>query len=653
MIPYFNNSGPCFELFSAATDVTKYWKTKGKFSKEFEPHTKSYIYYLHFGGVSSISSPIDERRSLQINNSCLLFQFIVFNNKSFSIEVCVRDKTDTKRRFNITTSIKEIESKSLYIKIPFINYPMNIWTNLLIDFSSLVQHYFKTQSFKTIESIHVTGNLKIRKIYSLRTKEEPIIKSIDMGKSIPLVNLLLSENGSVINANIKIAGMNHVNVNTVNIDSKSIQNKTNKKKGSPSPPPVPSNHNKYSTTSDIMVNRHKQIYSKRNIKEQNNSKNKMDENRQFIGQLKGLPKAPKLVDDMKYKNGQNAFKKFMNNININEEESNSNNFNSSNNNNNINNNSNNNTMKNNFVDKKSLGKYMQSQKNKKRNKSNNPLVRPKLNKKTEKSEIREEKLEKPEKKIININTNPKIQNKKVEKNNNTKDKNKEINIELNNNNNYNININYHNVKEKEIILEDYSPDSKAENKFKFNNIPLGNSLLNNNNKIKTKEEEKESNIIPDKNPTNKFSNTNMLLESGLDIKNIPIYDSIEEVAEWQGGDWNTAQEKGVGDKLIRLDNTKKIEKNNNNINIDDEDILEFGNLEKKETYRPYTPPIEELVQVNPNKMKGDSNMKVSLDKKNSLKSTKTFKNYENLIYIEEKGLLFDPLTNKYYDIKAK
>ena len=145
----------------------------------------------------------------------------------------------------------------------------------------------------------------------------------------------------------------------------------------------------------------------------------------------------------------------------------------------------------------------------------------------------------------------------------------------------------------------------------------------------------------------------MLLESGLDIKNIPIYDSIEEVAEWQGGDWNTAQEKGVGDKLIRLDNTKKIEKNNNNINIDDEDILEFGNLEKKETYRPYTPPIEELVQVNPNKMKGDSNMKVSLDKKNSLKTTKTFKNYENLIYIEEKGLLFDPLTNKYYDIKAK
>ena len=662
MIPNFNNNGPCFELFSSAAEIIKYWKFRGKYSKEFEPHSKSNIYYLHFGGVSNISTPIDEKHSLQINNSCLLFQFMLFNTKSFSIEICVRDKTDTKRRFNLTSSVKEVESKSLYIKIPFIDYPMYIWTNLIVDLNSLIQQYFKTQTFKTIDSIHITGNLKIRKIFSLRTKDEPILKTIDMGKSVPSVNLLFTEKGNILNTNIKIIGINNTHINTVNIDSKSIQNKSNinnnnNKKRSPSPFIDNSTHNnKYSTASDITPNKFKQIYAKKNNVQHgsktniNNIKkesitNKINENKKFI---QNLPDITKLTNNIKYKKGKTVIKKIAGSSN--EEGNNSNNIININNINNINNNA----IKNNFVEKnKSLGKYIQNQKNnKKRNKSNNPLVRPKLNKKTEKSEIREEKLEKPEKKIVNINTNPKIQNKKQEKNNLTKDKNKEINIELNNNNNYNINLNYHNAKEKEIILEDYSPDSKAENKFKFNNIPLGNSLLNNNNKINIKEEEKESNIITDKNPTNKFSNTNMLLESGLDIKNIPIYDSIEEVAEWQGGDWNNAQEKGVGDKLIRLDNTKKIEKKNN-INIDDEDILEFGNLEKKETYRPYTPPIEELVQVNPNKMKGDSNMKVSLDKKNSLKSTKTFKNYENLIYIEEKGLLFDPLTNKYYDIKAK
>ena len=666
MIPNFNNNGPCFELFSAAADVIKYWKIRGKYSKEFEPHSKSNIYYLHFGGVSNMSTPINEKHSLQINNSCLLFQFILFNFKSFSIEICVRDKTDTKRRFNLTSSVKEVESKSLYIKIPFIDYPMYIWTNLIVDLNSLIQHYFKTQTFKTIDSIHITGNLKIRKIFSLRTKDEPIIRSIDMGKSLPSVNLLFTEKGNVLNTNIKIIGINNTHINTVNIDSKSIQNKSNinnNKKRSPSPFNDNSTHNnKYSTASDITPNKFKQIYAKKN-KEQHGSKtninninlninnikkesitNKINENKKFI---KDLPDITKLTNNIKYKKGKTVIKKIV--LNSNEEGNNSNNII---NNNNISN-TNNNEIKNNFVDKnKSLGKYIQNQKNnKKRNKSNNPYIRPKMNKKSENSEIKEKKFEKKcENLNANTNTNTKVSNKNTLSNNKINQKeNNEIIID-----------NYHQAKEKEIILEDYnSPEAKAENKFKFNNIPLGNSLLY-KNQTKSKEEEKEiyidkkpSNNI-NNNPNNKFSNTNMLLESGIDIKNIPIYDSIEEVAEWQGqgaNDLNNIQGEGVANKIIRLDNTKKVEKVNNN--IDDDDLLEFGSLERKESYRPYTPPIEELVQVNPNRMKGDSNMKMSLDKKSTLKSNKTLKNYENLVYIEEKGLLYDPLTNKYYDIKAK
>ena len=659
MIPNFNNNGPCFELFSSAADIIKYWKIKGKYSKEFEPHTKSNVYYLHFGGVSNISTPIDEKHSLQINNSCLLFQFILLNVKSFSIEICVRDKTDTKRRFNLTTSVKEVESKSLYIKIPVIDYPMYIWTNLIVDLNSLLHFYFKTQTFKSIDSIHITGNLKIRKIFSLRTKDEPIIKAVDMGKSIPLVNLLFTEKGNVLNTTIKILGINSTHINTVNIDSKLIEKKSNNnKKGSPSP--INENHNKYSTASDIMPNRHKQIYPKKN-KEQIGSKNninyinvnlnvnntkkesissKINENKKFI---KDLPDINKLANNIKYKKGKNILKKVVGNSN---EEGNTNNNII-----NINNlsNTNSNAMKNNFVEKnKSLGKYIQNQKNnKKRNKSNNPYLRLKINnnKKTENSEIKEKK---SEKKLENINI--KVPNKNM------------IQIhKISQNDNEIANENYHQAKEKEINIEDYnSPDTKVENKFKFNNIPLGNSLLY-KNQPKPKEEEKEIYIDNNdknqglnniNNPNNKFSNTNMLLESGIDIKNIPIYDSIEEVAEWQGGnDWNNIQGEGLGNKLIKLDNTKNVEKVNNN--IDDEDMLEFGSLERKETYRPYTPPIEELVQVNPNRMKGDSNMKMSLDKKSTLKSNKTLKNYENLVYIEEKGLLYDPVTNKYYDIKAK
>ena len=279
MIPNFNNNGPCFELFSSATDIIKYWKQKGKITKEFESHTKSYIYSLQFGGVSMLSIPINEKHSLQINNSCLLFQFILFNIKSFSIEIVIRDKNNTKRRFNLTSSVKDIDSKSLYIKLPLVDYPLNIWTNLIIDLEALTHHFFKTQAFKTIDNIHITGCLKIRKVFSLSSKDEPVLRSVDMGKSIPIVNLLLLESGNIIKNDIKIIGINNIYINNVNINSINIQNAMNSppinnRKGTNSP--ISNTINKFSNTSDINLNKHRNYYRKSN--ENNINMNKINEN---------------------------------------------------------------------------------------------------------------------------------------------------------------------------------------------------------------------------------------------------------------------------------------------------------------------------------------------------------------------------------------
>lgn len=83
----------------------------------------------------------------------------------------------------------------------------------------------------------------------------------------------------------------------------------------------------------------------------------------------------------------------------------------------------------------------------------------------------------------------------------------------------------------------------SENKFKFNNISLPNTMKESKNQV-------------NENKQNKYSNyDNLLLESGLDIKNIPVYDSIEEIAEWPA-DLNPNLNNGIdnadklGDKLI-------------------------------------------------------------------------------------------------------
>jgi len=640
---------------------------------------------LQFGGVSTLSIPINEKHSLQINNSCLLFQFILFNNKSFSIEIGIRDKTDTKRRFNITSSVKEIDSKSLYVKIPLNEYPLNIWTNLLIDVEALTQQYFKAQAYKIIDNIHITGCLKIRKIFSLRNKDEPVTRSVDMGKNIPMINLFLLEAGNIIQRDIKKAGVNSIIINNVNINSNNIQNALNiqgqYRKSNNSP--ITNNASKFSTSSDINLNRQKNYYRRSNDNNNininkingNHNNNELEgmiitNNKTLIENLQKRTKDNlKFAKELKKTNVTNVKNDIKYNIGkkgsvISED---------------IEGGNSSNKLVNIKEKGKSLGRYVSNNQknNKRRNKSNNPYMASKINKKI--SENNDNSGNVTNKNISNKNITKVDSNKNVGSvisNNNTKIKDKN-NSSIKNNNNIEVIKNkenkeeindnfYYNTKEKEISTEDISdtvnyknpidPHEHNEHKFKFNSIGLSNSIANKNSmKDSSAHDEKGTHV-------NKYSN--YLFESKeFDIKNIPVYDSIEEVAEWNidiNNDGNNKLNEGVekmGDRLIQLESGNSNQnKDINNFNDTGDNFLEISSLLKnKDTLRPYTPPIEELVQVNPNTIKGESNMlKKSIDKRNALMNTnRILRNYENLVYNQDKGLFYDSKTNIYYDIKAK
>ena len=686
MLPNFNNNGPCFELFSSATDILKFWKQKGKITKEFEPHSKSHIYFLQFGGVSMLSIPINEKHSLQINNNCLLFQFILFNNKAFSIEIGIRDKTDTKRRFNITSSVKEVDPKPLYVKIPINDYPLNIWTNLLIDVEALTQQYFKSQAYKIIDNVHITGCLKIRKIFSLRNKDEPVTRNVDMGKAIPLVNLFLVESGNIIKRDIKVLGINSFTVNNVNINSNNIQAAMNAQGqyGRSNNSPISSNASKFSNLSDINLNRHKNYYRRSN--ENNNINIYKINNNRHNSELEGIMNISPITNNIQDKKTlmENLAKKTKDNLKFANDLKKKNITNVKN------------DIKYGVVKKggviaedfeggnssnkilnvkekgKSLGKYVSKhQKNNKRNKSNNPYMASKINKNINENND-----------ISGNVTNKNMSNKniaKVDNNkndgsviNNNKSKDKKISSIKNNNivamkqkelenKEESNNKDYYYKKDEEISMEDYqdSVNYKSGNEHhKYNNMPLSNSIVNKNS-MKDNSNHKEKDTTK-----NKFSN--YLLDSKeLDFKNIPVYDSIEEVAEWNvdiNNDGNNRINEGVekmGDRLIQLESgnsNSNQNKDDNYFNDTGDNFLELSSLLKhKDTLRPYTPPIEELVQVNPNNIKGESNMlKKSVDKRNALMNTnRILRNYENLVYNQDKGLFYDPKTNIYYDIKAK
>ena len=629
-----------------------------------------------------LSIPINEKHSLQINNNCLLFQFILFNNKAFSIEIGIRDKTDTKRRFNITSSVKEVDSKNLYVKIPINDYPLNIWTNLLIDVEALTQQYFKSQAYKIIDNVHITGCLKIRKIFSLRNRDEPVTRSVDMGKAIPLINLFLLESGNIIKGDIKILGINSFTVNNVNINSNNIQAAMNLqgKYRKSNNSPISSNASKFSTSSDINLNRHKNYYRRSN---ENNNINiyKMNNNRNN-NQLEGIMNISPITNKMQDKKTEidNLKKKTQDNLKFANELKKKN----------ITNvksdikyglvkkgnsivedievSNNSNKMLNDKEKGRSLGKYVSKhQKNNKRNKSNNPYMASKINKKNNDNNDNSGNI--TNKNISNKNITKVDSNMNVESaiNNNKRSKDKKNRSIKKNNNNIEAirekeesnNKDYYYKKDEEISMEDYQDSVNIKNTnepHNYNNTSLSNSIANKNSM-------KDYSAHNEKDTTkNKFSN--YLLDSKeIDFKNIPVYDSIEEVAEWNvdiNNDGNNRINEGIekmGDRLIQLESGNSNQnKDYSEFNDTGENFLELSSLlKKKDTLRPYTPPIEELVQVNPNTIKGESNMmKRSVDKKNTLMNTnRILRNYENLIYNQEKGLFYDPKTNIYYDVKAK
>ena len=204
-------------------------------------------------------------------------------------------------------------------------------------------------------------------------------------------------------------------------------------------------------------------------------------------------------------------------------------------------------------------------------------------------------------------------------------------VKINNNNSYkndssNNNIDSKKTSNKDIIIEDFNEKDEinkknepikqtsslgfpvSNNKFKFNNITLTNSIMKKDEEVNLENSEKLN---------NKYSNYDILEENNFDFKNIPIFDSIEDVTDWSAIDNNINNNAAakMGDKLIKLESSVIDHENknkNNNINnekdiynVTGSDFLEISTLinQKKDSERPYTPPIGKLVPVDPSKTK--------------------------------------------------
>ena len=582
---------PCIELYNASSnDILQLWKIKGKIKKEFEPYSKSYYQILLNGGVSILSLPIQEKQSLQISNFFLLVQFVLINPKSFLIELNVRDDVNNKKILKITLDN---------------NYPLNIWTNLLIDTSNIFQQTYQNSKLKYIDKILITGNIKLRKIYTLKTKEEGLPKSLDLGKSVFLKNFFLQDlNKGLEKIDIKFS--EHTNkkiISNININ--------------PNTPLKPG----------------KNSYFKTEVKTNNmNPYHEMIKNNLKL--INKFPKMERLANEIKYglkinqdgivenKNINKIFRfNELDNINTNKKE------------------------RERSLGKVSLQKDIINNVQRSKNKSLNYKIKNNQNQNNENTQ----------KKYIEKNN---IENKE----NNSK-------IVFQNDTLYNFgNIKNSKDLPKFLsygvssLLENKEKDENNKTKIKQEKEILLQRIDKGNINNPIVKESKESNSIEKDNISNnnKFGNFEILLDSAI-INNTKLqaqlYDSIEEES-CLINNINSTNEKSKEDgKIIVLDkgyNYENIQKNINNNNLENSDFPDISKLMgdvNKDKNRPYTPPISKLVPINQSEIIEQKNKTKNINNPNNVSFTKIIKDGNELLFDEIKGCYYNPKTNIYYDIK--
>ena len=576
---------PCIELYNASSnDILQLWKIRGKTKKEFEPYSKSYYHILLTGGVSILSLPIQEKQTLKLSNLFLLFQFVLLNHKSFLIELIVTDSNNIKKMLKITLDN---------------NYPLNIWTNLLIDTFNIFKQTYPNTQLKYIDSILITGNIKLRKIYSLKTKEEDLPKSLDLGKSVLLQNFFLY--------NLK-TGLEKIDIK--------FSEHSNKKKNN-------NNHN---------LNNGKNVHIKTQNKSSINSLNeKIKKNLEFVNKIPLIDRLKnEIIYGLKVNQDGNLEKRNMNqilgfkaldNIDIDNE---------------------------NNIKKKererSLGKgSLQNELNNNTKRNKNKSINYKINNQ------HIDKNENLQKKYNEKNINGK--NNKIVYQNDTLynfgiDKNKNEGPKF-------LSYGVSSINENKINIEN--------KKNKIKNEPLLQKIDKSNINYPTiKESQEKSQQDMNTANNNKYGNIEIMLDSAV-VNNSKIqaqlYDSIEEESCLANNVNSTIDGYKLDEKIIKLDpqyNKNNDTKNIINNDLENSEIPEFSDLingENKGQNRPYTPPLTKLVPINQSEIIEPKDKQNDIQNPNNISYAKKMKDFDDLIFDEIKGCYYNPKTNIYYDIK--
>ena len=180
-----------WEIFNSVNKTgVKACGLQGRIELGYDESCKSFCMNLNPG---QITLPRSSRDSLEIITPYMMFQLLINPGNLFTIELAVTDLDNTRRRL-IFTNVKQLTRSTMHVRIPNSFFNRNVWTDICIDIKSIFSQCFPGHTLKVVDSLCISGSLKLRKIVSLMKPAEFILPGLNEMHKFPIVSQMIDSN---------------------------------------------------------------------------------------------------------------------------------------------------------------------------------------------------------------------------------------------------------------------------------------------------------------------------------------------------------------------------------------------------------------------------------------------------------------------------
>ncbi|RLN85669.1 hypothetical protein BBJ28_00018156, partial [Nothophytophthora sp. Chile5] len=175
--PAVPDSGDFVELLSAQGKApAAAWKLQGKIAKNFDKGIKGNAFQLDGGSETKMQLPkAASSSSLGLAQRFLVLQLLVPFTRSFSVEIGFADFQKVRRRFVVASAFRETTRTALHVQLPLngADVPRDQWLSLVFDLQALSEAYFPDSSFRSMESLCVSGSCRVKRIFTMKDAPTP------------------------------------------------------------------------------------------------------------------------------------------------------------------------------------------------------------------------------------------------------------------------------------------------------------------------------------------------------------------------------------------------------------------------------------------------------------------------------------------------